>query len=223
MKAVILAAGKGTRMKPLTDHVPKPMVVIRGKSFLEHLVEAFPPEVDEIIVVVGYRGEMIQELLARKYPKKKIRIVFQKKLSGTGSALMLVKKFMDRKGRFLLAYGDEYITRVQMKKCMLNKYSWLVRRMDDPSQSGVVSISKTGRIFNVTEKPKKFMGDMVSAGVMIVDYGIFDGRPVRHKTGEYYLTSMMQKFIKTHVVKAVPGTDNLAFSTAQDVANFNKK
>ncbi|KKQ79283.1 MAG: hypothetical protein UT03_C0063G0001, partial [Candidatus Moranbacteria bacterium GW2011_GWD2_38_7] len=61
MQIVILAAGRGTRMKDLTDNVPKPMLQINGKPILAYKLEALPEEIDEVIFVVGYFGNQIQQ------------------------------------------------------------------------------------------------------------------------------------------------------------------
>jgi len=63
MKVIILAAGRGTRLKPITDITPKPLIKIRGKSILENLLEEVIPYVDEIILVVNYKKEVFKETL----------------------------------------------------------------------------------------------------------------------------------------------------------------
>jgi NDP-sugar pyrophosphorylase family protein len=61
MKAIILAAGRGTRLQPLTDSIPKPMIQICGKPILEYLVESLYLEVSEIILIVKYKEEIIKD------------------------------------------------------------------------------------------------------------------------------------------------------------------
>ncbi len=92
MRAVILAAGKGTRLKPFTDTMPKPLVSVGSKRLLEHVLDALPPTIDEIIIVVGYLGEMIQEYIGASYQSIPVRYVTQRILDGTGGALELLQQ-----------------------------------------------------------------------------------------------------------------------------------
>ena len=70
IQAVILAAGKGTRMLPLTVNAPKPMQEVLGKNLLELKIEALPDEVDEVIMVIGYLGNMIRDFFGDEYGGK---------------------------------------------------------------------------------------------------------------------------------------------------------
>jgi len=67
MKAIILAAGRGTRLKPITDTTPKPLIKIRGKSILEYFLEQVYSHVNEIILIVNYKSEMFQETFGDSY------------------------------------------------------------------------------------------------------------------------------------------------------------
>ncbi len=60
MQCVILAAGKGTRLRPLTDNTPKPLVPVAGKPLIDHTIDALPSAIDELILVVGYLGDQLR-------------------------------------------------------------------------------------------------------------------------------------------------------------------
>ena len=79
MKTVIFAAGKGERLRPLTFKIPKPLLKISGKTFLERIIDALPFFLNEIIIVVGYKKEQIKKFLGEKYKNRKIYYVVQKK------------------------------------------------------------------------------------------------------------------------------------------------
>lgn len=224
MKAVILAAGKGKRMRPFTLKKPKPLVVVGGKTFLEHILDALPAEVNEIIVVIGYKREMIQKFLGGSYENKKIDYVVNRKIHlGTAHSFILTRPYFKKNERFMIIYADELVTKKEVKNCLAHKFSWLSRYADIPEKSAVATISSSGRIMAVTEKPKKPKSNLVVGGVMVVNSDIFKCRPIRHRNGEYFVTSMMNKFIKNHKVIAVSGENNLYFTTAKDVDNYNKK
>lgn len=223
MKAIILAAGKGERMRPLTKQVPKPLVKVKGETFLGHILHALPMEVDNVIVVVGYLGNLVKDFLGDRYDNKKITYVTNKKI-GLGNAYSLIraKPRLEKGERFMLIYCDELMTKKIVRDCLKHEFSWIVRRFDKPEISAVATISPNGRMVNVTEKPKNPASNLVAAGAMVINTDIFKYRPKRHPNGEYYLTSMMNQFIKEHRVIAVPVKDNLSFSTPKDIYNFHK-
>ncbi|MBI5045442.1 MAG: nucleotidyltransferase family protein [Candidatus Niyogibacteria bacterium] len=222
MKAIILAAGKGKRMRPLTMRKPKPLVRVRGKTFLEHILNALPSSVDEIIIVIGYKGKMIKGFLGNSYRGKKIIYVVNDKINlGTAHSLLLTKQYFKKSERFLLIYADELPTKKEVVHCLKNKFSWLTKYYDKPEESAVVTLAR-GRIVDVEEKPKNPKSNFVVGGLMVINSDIFKYRPIKHRNGEYYITSMMKKFIKTHRVMSVRGRDNLSFSTKAEIDKFNK-
>lgn len=223
MKAIILAAGRGRRMKSFTLKKPKPLLIVGGKTFLEHILDSLPSEVEKVIMVVGYKGDQIKKKFKDKYKSKKIQYVFQKTLDGTGPALLLAKPHFKKNERFLIFYGDELVRKKEVKDCLSHKFSWLCRYADIPEKSGVATLSSRDQIIKVTEKPKRPASNLVIAGIMVVDSDLFEYKPTKHWTGEYYLTSMMDRFIKNHFVHAVAGIDNLYFTSPKDIENFNKK
>ena len=97
MKAVIIAAGKGERCYPLTLTRPKPMLKIVNKTILEHNLEQLNGLVDEAIIIVGYKKEMIMSKVKKKYNNIKITYVEQKEQLGTGHALMQAEKLINGK------------------------------------------------------------------------------------------------------------------------------
>ncbi|NBS68828.1 nucleotidyltransferase family protein [bacterium] len=92
MHAVILAAGKGTRLRPYTDEIPKPLVDICGRPLLVHVLNALPAIIDKLTIVVGYRGEQIIEYIGRSYRGVPVTYVVQERLDGTGGALELLRR-----------------------------------------------------------------------------------------------------------------------------------
>src|SRR3989338_8760550 len=100
MQAVILAAGKSTRTYPLTLTRPKPLLKAANKTILEHNLDNLGGIVDEAILVVGYKKEMIKSYLGNKYKKIKIKYIEQKQQLGTGHAVSMVEPHI--KDRFVL-------------------------------------------------------------------------------------------------------------------------
>lgn len=105
MQAVILAAGRGLRLRPLTDTCPKALVDLGGKPLLERLLEALPKEIHEIIIVVGYLHEQIESYVGHEWNGRSVKYVLQNPLDGTGSALTACRDLLS--DRFLVINGDD--------------------------------------------------------------------------------------------------------------------
>jgi dTDP-glucose pyrophosphorylase len=134
MKAVILAAGKGTRMKELTNEVPKPMLPVQGKPILEHIVEGLAGAgIREIFIVTGFRAEVIEKHFqdGRRW---NVRIAFgrQRVQDGTGKAPELAKSFAGDEP-FLLTYGDILVRP--------ETYPQMIQRFAESNFSGLVTVT----------------------------------------------------------------------------------
>lgn len=224
MKAVILAAGRGKRMGKLTARTPKPLLKVQGKTFLERLIGALPSQVDEVIVVIGYQGEQIRRFLGDYFLDKRIRYVINNQLSlGNAHSLMLTREYFKPRERFIVMYSDEVTSRGEIMRCLQHEFSWVTHVVDVPEKASVATLSPTGNIIHVIEKPKRPKSNLVPGGILLINADIFNCRMRKHRNGEYYLTTTMADFIKTHEVKAVAGKRNLYFSTPEDIDRFNKK
>src|SRR3989338_9615982 len=86
MQAVILAAGRGTRMEELTTAVPKPMLLVDGKTLLEHKLDALPDEIQEVVIIVGHLSDVIKMHYTSTYRGRTLTYVEQTELNGTAGA-----------------------------------------------------------------------------------------------------------------------------------------
>ena len=187
MQAVILAAGNSSRVYPLSATRPKPLLKVANKTTIEHNLEQLRGLAREVIIVIGYKEKMIRQYLGRDFKGVKLSYIEQKHRLGTAHALLEAKNRI--KGKFLVLYGDDLYNQKDIKKCLKHRCSFLVQRIQDPSQFGVVKIE--GKVIKeIVEKPKKFISDLVNVGVYVFDDKIFKvlknlGKSQR---GEYELT-----------------------------------
>lgn len=212
-------------MGALTKDTPKPLLVVRGKSFLDHIFDSLPIEVTEVIVVVGYRGEKIRAYLGNRYKGRDVFYVEQKEHTGPAKAFLLTRRFFTRQSeRFFIIHGDELPSRREMQACLSHRYSLLCHELTSSISTGLVQIDRKGRVTRIAEKRFGVTPPCISdGGVMLVDTHFFTFRPRKHpKTGEYYLTSMLAPFLKRYPVYAVMGGKDLYFSTPADIDRFNK-
>src|SRR3989338_3187814 len=170
MQAVILAAGKSTRTYPLTLTRPKPLLKVGGKTLLEYNLDNLNGLVSEVILVVGYKKNMIKKYFGEKYKGIRIKYIEQKQQLGTGHALLMAENHI--KNRFLLMMGDDIYARSDLKNCSKHRYSILASRVKDPGNFGVIS-EKNSFMVDFIEKPKKPKSNLANNALYSLDKKIF--------------------------------------------------
>ncbi len=223
MKAIILAAGEGIRMRPLTLTKPKPLLEVNGRPILAHIISNLPEEVNELVLVVGYLGEQIINYCGNEFLGKHIDYVWQKQKLGTFHALKLCEPFIRKGERFFVLFADDIHGSAGIKKCLDYQCSLLVEEVEDPRRFGVVKINSDYSITEFIEKPENPPSKLVSTGVLLLDSNIFDYDAEVHLNGEYYLTSALSKMLKDgHKVHAVKSTLWLPIGYPEDLEKAEK-
>jgi glucose-1-phosphate thymidylyltransferase len=195
MKAVILAAGEGRRLRPFTETMPKVMLPVANKPVLEYVFDAARNcGIDEIIVVVGYKKEVIMEYF-KNYKGIKITYVIQDKQLGTAHALLQAKSKLN--DSFIVLSGDNIINQNSISKLMNSKseYCILIKEHPHPSKYGVVFIEKT-ILKELVEKPKEELGKFISTGVYKLPYETFEEIEELTSHGIYTLSSVIQSIVE---------------------------
>jgi bifunctional UDP-N-acetylglucosamine pyrophosphorylase/glucosamine-1-phosphate N-acetyltransferase len=126
MIAIILAAGRGTRMGSLTDNTPKPMLLVKGKNLLERKLEILPKEVTKVIFVVGYLKEKIKEYFGSNWNGIDILYVEQQTMSGTAGAIALCEDHLRNEETFLVLMGDDLYAKEDLEMLALYPYAMLI-------------------------------------------------------------------------------------------------
>ena len=173
MKAVILAAGEGKRMHPLTYTRPKVMVPLAGKPILEHLVlEIKEAGIRDFIFVVGYRDEAIRDRFGHgERWGVNIDYVTQRRQLGTADALRTLSGLID--GSFLLANGDAVIRREDMRQIIGRDINTIgLVELENTTDMGVVEVAE-GKVIQIHEKVKHPSTKLVNAGIYLLTPEIF--------------------------------------------------
>ena len=193
IQAVIMAAGKSTRTWPLTLTKPKPLLKVMNKEIIKHNLDALQGLVGEVIIIVGFKKEMIIEEIGHKYGKLKIRYAEQKTQLGTGHALKYVEKLI--KGKFIVMGGDDIFSKKDIKACLRHKYAVLGCKVEDPGRFGVFVV-KGKEVKKVVEKPRKFVSDIANAGLYVFDKSVFKFKLRKSQRGEYEIIDYINALIK---------------------------
>lgn len=218
MKALILAAGKGSRMLPLTEKVPKPLMKVHDRPILEWIILSLPEEIHEIHIVIGYFGDQIKTHLGENFANKKIIYHTQEKAEGTWPAMKLAEKFFAKGEKFLLTYADDMYDKESIKKAADFENSLLVYPVKDPSRYGVVELHQDGIVKNIEEKPKEPKSNLVGVGVYILNSTIFDHVYPSDVEGEQYFVNVYREYIKNNLVNAVYVKHWVSIATPEDLA-----
>jgi bifunctional UDP-N-acetylglucosamine pyrophosphorylase/glucosamine-1-phosphate N-acetyltransferase len=202
MQAVILAAGKSTRTYPLTLTKPKPLLKVANKTIIENNLEQLEGLVDEIVIVVGYKSEMIKKFLGNRFGKIKIKYVTQKKALGNADALKLVQK--EIKGKFILMFGDDLYSKKDIKLLLKYDNAMLAKKISNPECFGVLETNR-GVFCKVIEKPKRFVSDIVNIGCFIFSKEIFNvlDKIKLSERREYELTDAYNLLAKNKKIKII--------------------
>ncbi len=204
MKAVILAAGRGARMMPLTENIPKPLLKVKNKTLLDYAIESLPDEVSEVFVVINYLGEQVVAHINEKYASSRLKFIFlnQEKCSGTAKALELAKSYLNN-DKFILMFADDIHSKRAIGECAQYDLAILVKESNNPERFGVIEIKNGDKVLNIIEKPANPPSNLVNVGVHVLDSRIFNYEAIEHSNGEYYVTDLINQLAKDYPVKVV--------------------
>ena len=203
LKAIVLCAGVGKRLLPYTKNYPKPMLLIHGKPILEYILNGLiDTGFKEIILVVGYRKEQIIDYFKDgKNWNASLEYVEQKNLNGTGGALLLCEKLIDKRDHFFLTWGDILVPYSVYKDVITtfkeerDDFILVTNYSTDPHKGGAV-YCRDKYCFDIVEKPPKgkSISTLNNCGIFIFPVEIFeilnDIKP--SKRGEIELTEALK-------------------------------
>lgn len=168
MKAVLLAAGNGTRLRPLTDTMPKCMVPLGGRPLLDVWLDAFERTgVDEVLVNLHHLPDVVRQHVAGR---PAVRTSFEPELLGSAGTLVAHRSWLTGEPFFLVCYADN-LTDFDLTELVTTHRGGdlpatvAVFRSPNPSAGGVVSCDPSGLVTGFVEKPARPSSDLVNAGI----------------------------------------------------------
>lgn len=204
MKAVILAAGKGTRMLPLTENIPKVLVEVNGKPFLYYLLtNLIKAGYDDFCLVVGYQKEKITPFLDQY--NFKATLVEQKEQLGTGHAALQAREFVGN-DNFVLMAGDHLWSLEDLRSVAREDDYCYVSVIKTPNPKGYGIVVTEGDLLKeIIEKPKEFVGNLVNTSLYKLTPEIFTAldKIELSERGEYEITDALKLLAKEKKVKVL--------------------
>ena len=205
-KAVLLAAGRGTRMREMTADLPKPMLEVRGKPVLQHIVEGLRDAgVAHFLIIVGYRADAVQNFFGdgSRY-KIEIQYATQVTQDGTGRVVELAKNFVSD-APFVLGYGDILVAPENYKRIvdLGNEIEAIVSvtRGEDVSKGGAVFVNERMQLVDLREKtkPGEATSPWYNAGLYAFRPSIFEftSKLKPSPRGEYELTDAIRELAQS--------------------------
>ncbi len=187
MKAVLLAAGKGTRLRPLTDSVPKCLIPIGGEPMLTIWLRLLKKHgIEEVLINTHYHAERVDDFLASDDSGVKVKAVYEEELLGSAGTVLANRDFFRDEKDFFIIYADNLtnmnITKMAKFHRCNNKKGLLtmgLHRATNPQACGIAGTDKDGLITSFVEKPEHPESNLANAGVYVAGQEIFDYIPQR--------------------------------------------
>ncbi len=205
MKVIIPAAGKGLRLAPYTNHLPKPILPIAGKTIVDFIMDKVQTldNVESVIFIVGYLKDKMIDYLQDKYKDIKIEFVVQNEFNGLGHAVSLTRQLIEQQDELFIILGDT-IFDADIKSVVEKKQNSLATYVvDDPRRFGIVFLDGD-RVVKVIEKPERIDSNIALTGLYYIkdSKALFDSIDyiIEHdiKTkNEYQITDAIEHMIET--------------------------
>jgi len=207
MQTVVLAAGEGTRMRPLTAAQPKPMLPVAGKPLLEHTLDrAVDAGADRLVVVVGYESDRVQDHFGNQHGGVDLKYAVQDEQRGTADAVNAAAPLLTDEP-FVVLNGDALYDQTSLDMLYSNGPAVGSYRVDNPSAYGVLQLADADdtRVTGVVEKPANPVSNLINTGAYVFPAAAHDLLNVEtSERGELELTDVLEAVCNQFSVTAVP-------------------
>jgi bifunctional UDP-N-acetylglucosamine pyrophosphorylase/glucosamine-1-phosphate N-acetyltransferase len=199
MQTVILAAGEGTRMRPLTANLPKPMLPVADRPLVAHTADAvIEAGTEELIFVVGYEADAVRSYFGEQYRGTPVSYAVQDEQEGTADAVAAAREHLE--GEFCVLNGDDLYDRESIAALLESVPAAGAYRAPNPSDYGVLNVAG-GRVMDIVEKPDDPATDLVNAGAYAFPAEAQEWLDVaRSERGEREITDVLARVIDEYDV-----------------------
>jgi mannose-1-phosphate guanylyltransferase len=181
MKALLLSAGLGTRLKPLTDKTPKCLLPINNKPLLAHWLELLENEnITDVLINTHYLPKKIEDFINKRANKINITLFYEPVLLGSAGTLFANREYFKNEEDFLLLYSDN-LTNVSFKEIIRfhekqdSIFTTFIYETNKPKEKGIFEFNaETGKVISFEEKPKNPKSNFANAGIGVLNKKIFE-------------------------------------------------
>ncbi len=236
VKAVIMAGGKGTRLRPITSVISKHLLPIYDKPMIFYTLSMLElSKVSSVLIIVN-PAEKIQFEKVVKYYKGKIKISFetQSKPNGIAECFKISEKFLRNSKKFILILGDNFFYGREINKLIFNllikknNKSWIfLSPVDKPEKFGIAYFNKKSKLEKIIEKPKNKKSNFAVTGLYVYDQKVFKllKKIEKSKRGELEISSVNNRILKNNLLDYCMlgrGTTWFDMGTFEDIFNTSE-
>jgi NDP-sugar pyrophosphorylase family protein len=203
MEAVIMAAGLGTRLRPHTDKIPKPLLLVQGRPILDWILGALPREVDRLVVVVNYLAEQVERYLQEQKHFAHWKTVRQDVPRGTGDAFRSCFPHLTG-DQYLAMNADDLFAASDLKLLVRHKAGLLVHPVSTPRQFGIAFPKEDGTLDKLVEKPDLDGTRLANVGVYVFPQRVKQLELQLSPRGEYEITDYVSQLAAAEPFHIVP-------------------
>ncbi|PIR01140.1 MAG: nucleotidyl transferase [Nitrospinae bacterium CG11_big_fil_rev_8_21_14_0_20_45_15] len=182
-KAFVLSAGLGTRLQPLTDTIPKPLIAIDGKPLMDHWLKLFLSHgINSLCINSHHLHDAMIRYVETISPEFEVQLVYEEKLLGSAGTLLRNKEFVKGEDEFLVVYADN-LTNANLtalaKKHREGEYVATLGlfRTEFPQACGIAEVDENGMVIHFIEKPKEPKSNLAFCGLMVASPKLFEWIP----------------------------------------------
>lgn len=223
MDAIILAAGLGTRLRPHTETVPKPMLLVRGRPILDWSLGSLPAAVDRVIVVTHYLGEQVEAYLKTQKHVPDFEVVRQGTPRGTGDALRVCRERLRPGKSFVVLNGDDLYGAADLSELVRHRAGLVCQTVQEPRKFGIAFLNGDGTLEKLIEKPDLDGPQLANTGAYVFPPEVFEIELTVSPRGEYEITQYVSETAAKSPVGVVrssfwlPIGDVAAWRAAQEI------
>jgi len=187
LKAFLLAAGHGTRLRPLTDKTPKCLLPIRGVPLLQIWLETCQRfGVDEVLINTHAQTELVQDFLLTQNNGMKVHVIEERELLGSAGTLLKNREWVEGEACFWVFYADvlnqaDFAAMLRTHEERRPAATLGVYRVPDPARCGIVDVAKDGTVLQFVEKPSHPRGNLAFSGLLIGTPRLLDAIPCKQQ------------------------------------------
>ena len=217
MQAIILAAGRGTRMGDTPDSAPKPMLRLRHKPILDYKIRYLPDNIDEVVLVVGHKRSVIQKYFGNSFGGRRITYVVQEELNGSAGALRAARSVL--RDSFLVLMGDDLYLKTDLEQMTRHTLAIMGMKINTPVRFAVIDVNEHGTFVSVREKSEAHAGSIINTGAYMISRNFFDYEMISVGNGEYGLPQTLATMTHDHEIALVFATRWRSITTPDDMAH----